>query len=265
MSFGDTIYASGFPGKLMFDVMGWFGDGNTHRTTRYSSVDPAVIASQLTLIKAAGGSGVRFTWQGPSYTFIHQAAMEWANQCAAKQMLFALLINPQVASQPGWERDPGFLEMCNSPAYIPERWLCDFSTGIDYSQVTLPAGFSVLRNQVGFGWINAQNPATGTNATALAQLQATNKQPAMKWPFLSLSFFNGGFPLGAGVRDNNLEVWNKANPYRIIEAEAGNMFHDCLAAAPGAPYVGMAWNDADEALVTVEAFMSAFAGLRLGK
>src|ERR1700726_4448895 len=110
MSFGDTIYASGFPGKLMFDVMGWFGDGNTHRTTRYSSVDPAVIASQLALIKAAGGAGVRFTWQGPSSAFIHQAAMEWSNQCAAKQMLFAFLINPQVASQPGWERDPGFLE-----------------------------------------------------------------------------------------------------------------------------------------------------------
>jgi len=37
MGFGDTIYAAGFRGKLMYDVMAWMGDGNTHRVTRYSS------------------------------------------------------------------------------------------------------------------------------------------------------------------------------------------------------------------------------------
>jgi len=54
MSFGDTIYAAGFRGKLMYDVMAWMGDGNTHRVTRYQSTDPEVIANQLTLIKAYG-------------------------------------------------------------------------------------------------------------------------------------------------------------------------------------------------------------------
>jgi hypothetical protein len=264
VSFGDTVFASGFKGKLMFDVMVWFGDGKPHRPTRYQSIDPAVIDRQLTLIKAAGGSGVRVTWQGPQNAYLHQAAMEFCNQCASKQMLFCLLINPQVNGQAYWWNDPGFLAMTSSPAYIPEKYVCDFSTGIDYSKTPLPAGFSVLRNQVGFGWINAQNPAD--NVKALTELQNNNKQPAMRWPFLSNGFFNGGFPATQG-RDWNHEVWNVANPVRVIEPEAGNFFHDCVAAlslCPNAPYVGMVWNDVDEN-AGIEHFMSAYCGLRLGK
>jgi hypothetical protein len=135
--------------------------------------------------------------------------------------------------------------------------------------VTLPAGFSVLMNQVGFNWINPQTPAV--NATALAELVTVNKLATMRWPFLCMSFFDGGTVTSGSppspVRNYNQQVWNIANPYRIVEQEAGNFFHDSVAAlswCPNAPYVGMVWNDAEEHLVTVEGFMSAFYGLRVG-
>ena len=268
IGFGPTVAASGFRGKLIFDLMAWFGDGNTHRVTRYSSQTPAVIAAQLTLMKAAGAAGVRVTWQGPSSTFIHNAAIAICNQRVSLGMLFSLIISPQVNGQANWWLNSGFLGMCNSPAYIPEKYLCDFSTGINYAGVTLPAGFSVLTNQHGFNWINPQTPAV--NATALAELRTVNALGTMKWPFLCMSFFDGGFPSGSPpspTRDYNKQVWDAANSYRIVEQEAGNFFHDSVAAlslCPSAPYVGMVWNDAEEHLVTVEGFMSAFYGLRVG-
>lgn len=275
MSFSDTIFASGFKGKLLFDVMLWNGDGNVHRVSRYSSVDPLVIADQLTLIKVAGGAGVRVTWEGPSHTFVHEAALEMCNQCAKQGLLFSLIINPQVASQPNWWLDPGFLAMCLSPAYIPEKFLCDFSTGIDYSKVALPPGFSVLANQVGFAWANAYN---GANSETLSQLQSTFKLATMKWPFLSLGFNDAGVPTPLGVspanftgtRDYSERVWStpttKLEP-RAIDHQAGNFFHDCVAAlilCPLAPYVAMVWNDADEGS-GVEHFLSAWCGMRIGQ
>jgi len=285
MSFADTIktYAPGFKGKLMFDVMPWMSDGKVHRVSRYSSIDPAVIANQLALVKLAGGAGIRVTWEGPSptYAFSHQATMELCNQCAEQGLLFSLIINPQVNGQANWWLDPGFLAMVNSPAYIPEKFLCDFSTGIDYTKVALPPGFSVLMNQKGFGWANAYDAssslsgAVNYNALTLSQIQDTNKTATMKWPFLTNGFQDAGYPLPAGVkptaftgsRDYAHSVWTSAKLARAIDHEAGNFFLDCVAAlllCPTAPYCGMVWNDADEG-AGCEHFLSAFFGIRIGK
>lgn len=271
MSFADTIAAEGFAGKLMFDLMTWFGDGNVHRVSRYLSTDPTVIKNQLSLMQIAGAKGVRVTWLGPSHTFIHQAAMEVCDKCSDMGMLFALLLDPHVNGQVNWWLDPGFLMMCESAAYIPEKWLCDFGTGIDYTKVTLPAGFSVLYDQKGFGWANAYN---GANAQTLSELQATNKLSTMKWPFVTNGFCDAGFPLPVGVtplnftgtRDYGHSVWSDTAAARAIDHQAGNFFFDCIAAlslCPTAPYVGMVWNDADEG-AGVEHFMSAYAGVRIG-
>jgi hypothetical protein len=277
LSFADTIRQNGFSGKLMFDVMAWNGNGSIHRVSRYLSTDPAVIKNQLSLIKLAGGAGVRVTWEGPSSHFVHQATLQICEQCSEMGLLFSLMIDTWVNGQANWWLDPGFLMMLNSDCYIPEKFLCDFSTGIDYTKVALPAGFSVLLNQQGFGWANAHN---GANAQTLAELQNTNKMATMKWPFLSLAFCDAGVPTPPGVtvaaftgtREYGQSVWSPPppatpQPARAIDHQAGNMFFDCVAAlalCPSAPYCAMVWNDADEQ-TGCEHFMATFFNVRLGK
>lgn len=281
MSYADVLKAAGFNGKPMFDVMPWYNDGKTHRVSRYQSADPDVIKKQLQLIKLAGGSGVRVSWEGPGAVYAHQATIEMCLQCNETGMLFALLIDTEVAGQPNWFTDPGFLAMINSDMYVPEKFLCDYSTGIDYTKVMLPAGTVVLNDQVGFGWANAYAtlpPGAGAltnNALTLQQLQAINKLPTMKWPFISLGFCDAGFALPPGVkpaaftgtRDYAHSVWDQTKAARAIDHEAGNFFLDtvaALASCPNAPYVGMVWNDHEEG-AGIEHFLASFNGVRLGK
>lgn len=275
MSFGDTIAAAGFAGKLMFDIMPWFGDGNVHRVSRYKSTDPATIQKQLFLIRQAGGKGVRVTWPGPKNQYAHQATIAICMECAEAGMLFSLLLDPHVNGQTGWNTDAGFVAMLYSDCYIPEKYVCDFSTGINFTGL-LPSGFSVLANQSGFGWVNAYN---GDNVKTLGELQSINKNISMKWPFVAVGFNDAGFPLPKGVsptqfigtRDYGHRVWpdDQGNPTlapRAIDHQAGNFFFDSCAAlslCPSAPYVGMVWNDHDEG-AGVEQFMTSFFNIRLG-
>src|SRR6202011_5883074 len=99
MSYAEVLKSAGFNGKLMFDVMPWMGDGTVHRVSRYASSDPDVIRKQLALIKLAGGSGVRVTLDGPRFPTEYQAIIEMCSQCNEVGMLFALMIDTEVASQ----------------------------------------------------------------------------------------------------------------------------------------------------------------------
>jgi hypothetical protein len=259
--------------------MVWFGDGHVHQVSRYNSSDRKVIDTQLDLMKASGGSGVRVTWQGPQYDFINKTAMIVCAACEQHDMLFSLIINPQVKTQANWWQDVGFQYMMSSPKYIPEKFICDFSTGIDYSTIPLPTGTQVLLNQQGFAWANSYPTAAQTGyasptARTLSELRTVEQRDSMRWPFLTNGFSDAGFPVPAGVkpeafrgdRDMAHSVWNQAQPARLIAHEGGNTFMDCvdiLKLCPDAPYVSMVWNDSDEG-AGVEHFFSAYAGVRVG-
>lgn len=273
MSYKDTLVANGFKGKFLLHVMPWMGDGNVHRVSRYNSTDPDVIDKQTDLIKLAGGDGIIVTWLGPSYTSSHQATLQLAAECNKKSLLFALLVNPEVASQANWFHDPGFLSMMNEECYVPEKFLLDFSSGIDYTKVPLPPGTRLLLNQRGFGWQNAYD---GNNVQTLTEIQSTNKQLTMMIPFVSFVGHNdGGWPTPTGVkpaaftgtRDYSKRVWSANETPRVVDHQAGNFFLDTVAAlslCPNAPYAAGVWNDADEG-AGIEHFMAGFFNKRLGK
>lgn len=281
MSLADTIAVRGFSGKYMLDIVPFTGDGKVHKTMRYDSANMAAVEAQAELVQICGAKGVRLTWQGAgAYLHNHEACMMWKEVCVEMKLLFALLLDPAVAQNANWYQDDGFLEMAESPAYIPEKYLCDFSTGIDFTKVALPSGFSVLANQKGFGWANAyplQAQAGYANPTArtLKELQDTNANPLMKWPFLTNGFFDAGFPLPAGTtpatfkgdRDTAHSVWSQSQAARYISHEAGNTWYDCLASAaascPNAPYISEVGNDDDEGQGILHV-MSAYAGVRIG-
>lgn len=263
---------------LMAHMMVWFGDGHVHRVNRYVSTDKNLISRQLDLYKSAGFDGVIVTWQGPQAKFTHQATMEVCNRCIQKDMLFVLLLDPAVASNgPTREAsvsaamsDAGFQEMILSPAYIPENYVLDFSTGADYTKVIIPSGINILMNQSGFGWPNAYN---GDNTRTLNELKGTHAKTTMKIPCVCFQFNDAGFPIPAGVssssftgtRDYGSSVWTSGKAPRAIDHQAGNFFLDTIGTLATQPYPYIALvtaNDHDEG-TGVEQWIAACNGVRL--
>jgi hypothetical protein len=277
VSYKTTIQNAGFKGKLMFHTMRWTGEpGKIHRVNRYSDIDPVVTKNKLQLVKLAGGDGVVMTWLGPGHSFIHEATMIMAEQCLEQGLLFAILLDPNIVSSGGMASaltDPGLLSMVASDAYIPEKALLDFSTGTDFTKVTLPPGVVIWSEQKDYAWINAYD---GDNARSLTELQNVQKLPSMKMAFLCSQFNDGGFPQPAGVsaanfkgsRDYGHRVWgNGTLSVRAIDHQDGNFFHDTVAAlslCPNAPYVGMVLDDSDEQAGCLH-FLSQFFGIRVGQ
>lgn len=263
---------------LLAHMMVWFGDGHVHRVNRYVSTDKNLISRQLDLYKSAGIEGVIVTWQGPQAKFTHLASMEVCNGCIQKDMFFALLLDPAVAANgPTKEAsvtaafaDTGFQEMILSPAYIPENYVLDFSTGADYTKVIVPSGLNILMEQTGFGWPNAYN---GDNTRTLNELKNVHAKTTMKIPCVCFQFLDAGFPLPTGVapsaftgtRDYGYSVWTQSKPARAIDHQAGNLFLDTIGtfSTQQYPYVALVTaNDHDEG-TGVEQWLAACNGVRL--
>jgi len=238
--------------------MPWFGDGNTHRVS-YDSSSPNTIATQIQLMLSVGIEGIIVTWQGPSTRFSHQVTLQLATEVRALGMVFGILLDPHVAAGGGTKEanvsaalaDPGFLAMWNNPAYLAEKYILDYSTGADFTKVTLPPGAIVLANQKGFGWPNAYN---GDNTRTLAELKSTNTA-GMKIPAITAGFIDAGQPTPLGVkpsaftgtRNYGVNVWGSGPP-RAIDHQAGALWLSTIdVLPPGCPYAGLVtWNDHDE-------------------
>lgn len=273
MSYQDSLDAVGFKGKPLAHIMTWVNDGNVHRVSSYSSADPSTIGKQIQLAQACGFKGFVATWQGPQHHFSHQATLQLCLACNMAGMLFGLLLDPAVKNTNTWASDPGFLEMVNSPMYLPEKFLLDMDGITASTGGALPPGLTVLKNQQGFGW---PNPYDGDNARSLTELQNTNKLATMMMPAICDSFFDGGFPLPSGVtpaqfagsRQYEQNEFDSTKVRRCIDHQAGKFFFQTVAAlklCPNAPYVCMVtFNDHDETTGGREAVLAAFLNIQLG-
>src|ERR1700723_3307192 len=209
-------------------------------------------------------AGVLMTWQGPLVAFQHSTAVEMCAQCAERGMLFGLVLDPWCA-----KTGPGTLTtnvqnallnsttqaMLNSTAYLPEKFVLDFSTGADLA--TLGAAFPSLKflaQNTGFSWISIPSgtmTSDARNAAAVANLKVQNANPAMQIPGVCREFNDAGprTPPGEGLanrtgtRDNTQSVWGGA-PARVLDNQGGNFFYAQLAVTPmTAPSLGLiTWN-----------------------
>ena len=259
-----------FTGKLLAHVMGWFGEpGHTHRV-HYTSNDSYVIERQLSCMQAVGIDGVIVTWQGATVNpYLHATAVEMCFQCHSRGMLFALLLDPWIVKgrkdqsvTPEQEivnrlNDASTQQMLASSAYLPEKYILDFSTGADMAKVgaSLPS-LKFLSKHTGFSWPEITN--------TLSVLAKDNANPTMKIPGVCVGFNDGGFVKSDGTRDYAHSVWDVTLPTRVIDSEAGKTFYDQAALIPpGSPYAAIVtWNDHDEQ-TAIEQFASVASGIKI--
>lgn len=286
LHFGAYLKAMGFNGHVATHVMPWHGEPtHIHRCAYYSN-NPATVSQQLDLMELVGIDTVLLTWQGARVPFGQSTFLELSKQCAARGMLFGLVLDPGVGKyflKPGESKeqaiissltDPAVQNVLNGPAYLPEKYILDFSTGADFSQVapSVP-GFSFLSWHVGFSWPNTMMGSTQlTNAQSLAQVQKDNAKSTMMVPGLMPNFNDGGYPLPPGVkpaaftgtRDFTHSVWSQSTPARALDNVSGSFFFDQLAITPKkAPYVALiTWNDYEEG-TAIEHWVSILTGKRI--
>jgi hypothetical protein len=276
--------------KLLVNVMPWFGDGHIHRMDRYISNDPATITKQLNVMQASTINGMRIsgvlmTWQGPLAAFQHQTALNMCQQCSQRGMLFGLVMDPWCAKL-GITSDrttnvQNALDnattqtMLNSPAYLPEKFVCDFNTGANL--VTLATAFpklKFLQFGTGFSWptINMNIPnSDARNLACVNSLKQQNASKLMMIPGICPKFNDAGMPspkgvqLGSwsGARDYTTSVWGD-QPARVLDGHGGNFFFDQLAVTPmTCPYLGdVTWNDYDEG-TAIEQDLSISCGIQI--
>jgi hypothetical protein len=269
LSLKTALHHTGWRGKLLAHVMLWFSRGAAnHKVTRYDSGDPAVISAQLDILKACGVDGVIVTWFGLSSSGIHSAAIEMCRQCEQKNMLFALLLDPwTVRNHPNKEdalaaalSDPATQKMLNSSAYLPEKAVLDFSTGVNFAaiQPRFP-NLKFYMRHIHYSWPETHD--------VLGNLRRDNSHPEMKIPGVCAGFFDGGFVKSTNppARDWNKSVWNEAESVRIIPHEAGNTYHDQVVLVPKtAPYAAIVTlNDHDEGTDILH-LLSMMTGIRVG-
>lgn len=289
--------------KLLVHTMPWFGDSHIHRQVSYISNDPAVIDRQLQIMRFSKINnrpilGVIVTWMGPFDSFQHSATMEWCTQCEANGLLFALLLNPWIngtASQTAQSTanviaalsHVDTATMLNSPAYVPEKFILEFSVPLTSGTGSATADWATIKAQFpdwtflhqseGFSWpsvdMTITNPWTRA-ASSVANLQGQNAHASMQIPGFMVRFDDSGMPTPQGVslanwtgtRDYNSSVWGPSgNPNRVIEDNAGKFLFDQIAVTPAtAPYQGLiTWNDYDEG-TALEPFFVMQTGIRIG-
>lgn len=273
----------GWNGVGLVHVMGWFGSPNhVYPMTAYSSSNALTIAKQLSIMKACGVGGVVLTWQGVTVSpFLHSVAVEMAQQCAERGMLFALCLDPWICKTAVAGKtkelviaaslnDPSVQAILNSPSYVPENYILDFGTGANLA--TLGAMFpklSFLPQNTGFAWPPIQN--------AVASTAKMNGLPTMKVPCFFSRFFDGGVPSpnsafvsvargDAAAMDCNTSQWSPAggDDCRMIESQAGTVGLNSAASIPVtskyAAYV--TWNDYSER-TEIESTLSLLTGIEL--
>lgn len=265
----------GWNGKVCAHVMPWYGDGNVHRNVPYKSNDKYVIAKQLELMQSVGIDTVILTWQGIIPTFQHSTAQEMVVQCGEREMGFMLLLDPWCANLPNTTnkttnvinslKDPTTQDILNAPAYVPEKYVLDFSTGADVTALSnnFP-NLKFLKENVGFSW-----PMIPWNADVYKQC---NQLGDMKIPGVCIGFNDAGEPRADGSRDYSRSVWG--GPTRVLDTQAGNFFNSQLKTLVNSyeqssgppvnsyPYVAIVtWNDYDEqSSGPLEAYVAALNG-----
>lgn len=263
----EALFGKGWTGKLLVHKMDWFGEPNhVHRVPpNYNSSDPLLIARQLTLMQECGIDGVISTWQGPTKSFGHGVAIETSQQCAERNMLFCLLMDPAVTKTSANKeqavisaiQEAGTQKILNSPSYIPEKAVLDFDTKANFALVSPSTpGISYWKRHSEYSWPEITN--------TIPTLASDNARPTMKIPGLCLYFNDAGAPLPDGTRDYCKWVWGLDKPCRVIEHQAGKFIFDQVDVTPKTtPYGALiTWNDHDEG-TGIEQFLSMITGIRI--
>lgn len=261
-------------GRLAAHHVTYLGDGHVHRGVPYVATDLAVIVKKLSLMSLCGIKVVLATWQGPWATSSHLDACLMSNLCVEMGMQFALVLDPWCAKLgpngvtiPSTQNviaalnAPTTQAMLNSTSYVPEKFILDFNTGANLSQLAVAFPHcDFLGFRTGFSWPSIP-PITNSvlrNLAAVADIAKQNANPAMKIPGLCMNFDDSGMPLPAGVqtmtgflaaggvRDLTQSTWG--GPARILESFSGQFLAQQLAVTPAtAPIVAIVtWDDYDE-------------------
>lgn len=282
----EVLVARGFRGRLLAHVMPWFSrtpGQNYHPVTPYDSGNPLTIGRQLTAMQAGGVDGVIVTYQGPGAIPPGPAAtVEMSRQCAEREMLFGLLMDPWAAKIGGPNKEknmsvvlnhPDVTAMLASPAYLPEGYLLDFATGVDWKKVLVPAFGGkprvVLGLNTGYAWSHDQG-----DVDPIVSLKDTYSRQKIVIGALVMSFFDGGaLAPGGAAKDSatgasvdfNKRNWGTGELARMTPDRAGNYFWDQVDSQPLAslPYMALeTWNDYNERTAW-EPWFSAFTGERI--
>ena len=283
--------------RLLVHVMPWFGDGNIHRIDSYASNSATVVKNQIDILFATRVFGLQvqgaiLTWQGPYAAFQHSTVMQWNTQCAARGMLFALLMDPYIASigptpppVTGNSATDHVIQalnhvdsqtMLNASCYVPEKYILDFNTGANLTQLaTQFPNLQFLAQGSGFAWPSINMSLTQSearNQDSVNNLQGQHQHPAMRVPAVGMGFRDNGEPTPVGVsasawtgtRDYNTSVWG-GQAARVLDTQGGKLGLDYFATVPGsAPYLGfVTWNDYDEG-TQIEDFWAVTTGVRIG-
>lgn len=241
-------------------------DGIATSPTGYLSTDPDVIGDQLTAIQTVGGKGcgvIALTYGPTVSSFINQAAMTMCNQCAEREMPFALCYDPWTVEAGANATAKAELmiaalqntdtqTMMDSRSYISSingikgKLVLDFSLGITPSVVTAAVpGLTYWQNNADYAWpiFTAKNTPAEVNND-------------VKLPCLCIGFNDGTGP------NRNMSVWNQGSPARIIPSNAGAYFWSLVAGAnPNAEYFQfVTMNDVLEG-TDIESFLSMLSSL----
>jgi hypothetical protein len=265
----------GWSGRLAAHEISYNGDGHVHRAIPYNPTTPAVALQKAQLMQSDGVDICICTWQGPWAESCNAAAIAMLAACEQVGLQFALLLDP--GGMQKWLANQSqatitdnviaalqavsTVQMIDSPAYVPERWVLDFNTGANLStlKTALPS-LTFLEQGAGFSWISipAITDSTARNTAAVANLKTQHANPAMKIASFCKSFDDSGQPLptgvqsqsafdaAGGVRNLTNSVWS--GPARILESFAGQFSLQQLATInPATPVIAiLTWSDYDE-------------------
>ena len=274
----------GWQGKALALRMGVCGDGKIRRVTSYDAAQPDSIHRSLQAMQMLGISGVVHIWNGPGDSHNHQAMMACWNECQHFGMSFAVMLDQWIGKPPDPTastvaaiKHPDFQKVLNSPIYLPEKYVLEFSlnsaANVDIGKVQVQCPrIRILSKNSGYSWVTPD----------IASLAKANAKPTMKIPSLCPYFNDGGYPLPNGVgtppaqctgRDWNKSMWgahgttpdNKPDDsVRVREHQGGHWWMDQADVTPiSAKYVMLAtWDDYEES-TGVEYWAAILAGLRI--
>lgn len=249
---------------VLFHRVGWHGkDGMSQSIPNYDSRDPNVIAHQLECMKAVGGEdcGVIQLTFGPTVSpFIHESAMNTANQCRALGMPFALCFDPWTVKNPDGTfpsvdvansrmiaalQHPDIQFILNMENYLPGKPVLDFSTNVDRSKVVAAVpGIGYWLEQLDYDWVQIPTVANKT-----------------KMPAVYVMFDDGTGP------DRNKSRWDQKAPVRLVNQRGGKTYYACNVSGAnncnGKNYVQFeTWDDYTEQ-TACEAWFSMVSGIRI--